>query len=146
MSRAICTRCGADKPDYGLACPACGSRPEGDALSVAWLLSSHNLGEQELDAAADRIRAGEVIRPGARQLERARRAMGQTMVSDPGLSSRQRVLLVLVCLLLTPLPAWVMAVSWMGSRPRAAVQSLALAIPSTVLFTALGLWGMYGGF
>lgn len=70
--------------------------------------------------------------------------MGHTLASDPGLSTRQRVGLLATCLLLTPLPAWVMGLWWIRSRPRAGVQALALAVPTTALFTAIGLWGVFG--
>ncbi|TNE90047.1 MAG: hypothetical protein EP330_09470 [Deltaproteobacteria bacterium] len=127
-------------------CPSCGHRPTGEGLAVAWLLSDHNLDRAGLDKVSARIRAGEHIQPGRAQLDKARRALQSTLTTDPGLTSRERVLLLACCLLLTPLPAWIMAWWWRRVRPRAAVQSLALAVPTTALFTALGLWGLLGGF
>jgi hypothetical protein len=142
---AVCGRCGDTKPDFGVVCPACGHRPSGDGLAVAWLLSSHHLDADALAKVAERIRAGEAIRPGRAQLDRARAALRRTVATDPGLTGVQRLQLLAVCFLLTPLPAWVIAVWWRRTRPRAAVQALALAIPTTTLFTMFGLWRLLGG-
>lgn len=127
-------------------CPSCGHRPSGDGLQVAWLLSEHHLDPKDLEDVAERIQAGDPVRPGRDQLAVARRALRSTLSTDPGLSRAQRVALLMTCLVFTPLPAWVMGWWWFRSRPRAAVQSLALAVPCSVLFFALGCYGFAGGF
>ena len=140
MKRAVCVRCGADRSDYAGTCPGCGHRPEGEGLLVAWLLSSENLGEPELDATRDRIKPGATIRPSARMLDRARRALGSHFATDLGMTTGQRLALLATSLFLTPLVGWVLFAWWWNDRPRTAVQALALSLPATVLFTALVLW------
>lgn len=140
MSRAVCVRCGGDRVDYSQVCPACGHRPAGDGLLVAWLLSDANLGRAALDAAAARIRAGEPIRPTPNMLAKARRALGQDLSSDPGLSVGQRALIASCSLVLTPLVGWTCWWWWREDRPRAALQALAMSLPFTVLFTAIWFW------
>lgn len=140
MPRAICQRCGAERQDFRGICPACGHRPVDDGLLVAWLLSDANLGDAALDAAAARIRDGGSIQPSDRQIAKARRALGRTFATDPGLDLQTRTLLLFTSLLLTPLPAWVCFAWWFSSRPRAAWQSLAVAVPGSVIYFALGMW------
>ena len=48
--------------------------------------------------------------------------------------------LLFTSLLLTPLVGWVLFAWWWDTRPRAAVQSLALSLPVTLLFTGGVLW------
>lgn len=139
-AQAVCGRCGGRKPDYDRICPHCGFRPEGDGLLVAWLLSSHHRDAAELDAIADRIREGELVRPSKRMLAAARRGLGRSWGSDPGMSRRQRLALLATSLLLTPLVGWVLALWWWGSRPRAALQALALSAPASALFFVIGVW------
>ena len=140
MPRAVCQRCGADRGDYRAICPACGHRPFDDGLLVAWLLSDAHLDAGQLDAAAARIREGESIKPSDRQISLARRALGRTFSTDPGLDLGARTLLLATSLILTPLPAWVCFVWWLRDRPRAAWQSLGVAIPGSLLYLSLGLW------
>lgn len=140
MSRAVCVRCGGERPDYTQTCPRCGHRPEGEGLLVAWLLSSENLGDAELDATAERVRAGDAPKPSPRMLDRARRALGSHFATDLGLTTGQRLALLGTSLFLTPLVGWVLFAWWWNSRPRAAVQALALSLPATVLFTVVVLW------
>ena len=135
MKRAVCIRCGGQRTGYDQVCPACGFRPYGDGLLVAWLLSEHHLGSLELDAVAARITKGEKIHPSEQQLGRARRALKRTLTDDPGLSMRDCALLFGAGLLVTPLLGWVLAFWWREERPRAAIQSLALTAPLTLLFT-----------
>jgi hypothetical protein len=140
--RAICVRCGAERPRYDQVCPACGFRAEGEGLLVAWLLSSEHLSEVELDRAKARVASGEVIRPTERMLEQARKATGTHFATDLGLDGRERLGLLLLSLLVTPLPAWVLAAWWWNERPRAARQALALALPASVLSTAAVWWAV----
>jgi hypothetical protein len=137
---AVCVRCGGFRADYRLICPHCGHRPDGEGLLIAWLLSSEHLNDHQLEEAAERVRSGESLRPSERMLERARRALGTHISSDPGLTARQRLGLLVTSLLLTPLVGWVLWFWWRGSRPRAAIQALGLSLPATAIFTALVLW------
>ena len=136
---AVCHRCGELKQAYAMVCARCGYRPVDDGLLVAWLLSDANLASAELEKVGQRIRDGEVIRPSQKQLESARKALGRSFASDPGLSGNQRLQLLAVSFLLTPLPAWVCFVWWFGTRPRAAWQSASIALPASVVFLVLGL-------
>ncbi len=128
-------RCGSLKPSYDDICPACGHRPEGEGLLVAWLLSDMHLHREELQGVSDRIKGGESIRPSERMLDKARKALGLHFSTDPGLTGQQRLALLLCSLVLTPLVGWVVWVWWRRERPRAAVQALGLSLPATVLFT-----------
>ncbi len=136
----ICVKCGADKPRFDGVCATCGHRPADEGLLVAWLLSEANLGVPEREAAARRITAGESIRPSAKMLRKARRALGRDLASDPGLTVGQRVALLSCSLLLTPLVGWTCWFWLRRDRPRAALQSLALSLPPTVLLTAIWLY------
>ena len=138
-------KCGGQRGAFRQVCPACGHRPEGEGLLVAWLLSSENLDSDSLDSVAKRILEGESIRPSGRMLERARRALGSHIASDPGLGARVMLALFAVHLVLTPLVGWVLFAWWRQTRPRAALQALALAVPVTVLFTGVFLWLLIGG-
>lgn len=144
MNRAVCARCGASRTDFREVCPACGYRSEGDGVLVAWLLSSAHFDDKQLDAASARIKSGEPLRPTEAMFDRARKALGEDLSTDAGLSTPQRVGLLVVSLLVTPLPAWVMAIWWWQSRPRAALQALALAVPSSAAFVAAWLWFVLG--
>ena len=144
MNRAVCARCGASRTDFREVCPACGHRPDGEGVLLAWLLSAAHFDEKQLDAAAERIKKGEPLRPTEAMFARARRALGEDLATDLGLSTGQRVALLVASLLLTPLPAWVMAVWWRRERPRAALQALALAVPSSAAFVAFWLWSLFG--
>lgn len=143
MTRAVCVRCGASRTEFRDICPGCGYRPEGEGVLIAWLLSDGNLDEAGLDAVAARVKAGEPPRPTSRMLDRARRALGGDLESDPGLGSTERIGLLVVSMLLTPLPALTMAAWWWRDRPRAAVQALALAIPSAAVFGIAVIWAIY---
>ena len=134
---AVCVRCGQERADWNQICPHCGHRPEGEGLLVAWLLSSESLDDKQLQAVGERIRNGEVIRPSAARLERARIALGQSMASDPGLTVAQRVGMLATSLLATPLVGLTCWLWWRRTRPRAALQSLALSLPATILFTVM---------
>ncbi|MFK7927297.1 MAG: hypothetical protein AB8H79_03865 [Myxococcota bacterium] len=140
MNRAICVRCGASRQSFRGICPGCGHRPVEEGLLVAWLLSTEHVESEALDAVAARIEAGDAIKPSAQQLKKAKRALGRTFQSDPGLSITHRTILLFTSLILTPLPAWFCFAWWLSSRPRAAWQSLAVAIPGSVLYFALGVY------
>ena len=146
MGRAVCLRCGGDRGDYRQVCPACGHRAEGEGLAIAWLISDHHLSEVQLDAAALRIRNGESIRPSARMIQRAKKAIGTHFESDPGLPVIQRLGILATSLLLTPLVGLVCWFWWRESRPRAAAQALWLSLPALFLFFSAWIylrWGIF---
>lgn len=134
--RAICLRCGAAKAAPEGICPACGHRPEGEGLLVAWLLSDAHLPPERLEAAAVRIREGQSVRPSAAMLDKARRALGLHAHADPGLSRRQRLGLLASSLLFTALPGVVLWAWWRQDRPRSARQALWLSLPAGAITTA----------
>lgn len=137
--KSVCARCGGARSGYEQVCPSCGHRPEGDGLLVAWLLSDAHLDPDRLQQVSLQIQQGEEIRPSERQLAKARRALGQVLSSDPGLSTRDWVALAASSLILTPAVPWVCWWWWRRQRPRAALQALATAIPGTAIFTAAPL-------
>ena len=139
MSRAVCARCGTFRKDYREPCAACGLRAEGDGLLVAWLLSDLGLGDAALDDAAARIRRGEPLQPSSRLLAKARAALGGTTEADPGLSSRERFGILFCAVFLTALPGLVFALHSRRTRPRAALQAVALSLPFAAAWT-LFLW------
>ncbi|MFT7517923.1 MAG: hypothetical protein ACI9MC_000047 [Kiritimatiellia bacterium] len=140
MSRAVCVRCGHSRPEYTQICPSCGHRPVDDGLVVAWLLSSGNLSADQLDVAAARVISGEVIRPSDRQIAKARKALGRAFATDPGLGVPMSLLLLATGVVLTPLPAWICFAWWLNSRPRAAWQAFAAAVPVSLIYLSLGLY------
>lgn len=142
---AICVRCGEQRGDFRAVCPSCGHRPEGDGVLVAWLLSSENLDDDKLAATAARIRRGEPIRPSAKMLKRARRALGRQLATDPGLDVRQLGALLVGNLLFSPLLGWTCAFWWYGERPRAALQAGLVSLPVSLLGTGIWLWVAFGG-
>jgi hypothetical protein len=142
MSRALCVKCGGERTRFDQICPACGHRPDGEGLLIAWLLSDHHLDDKQLAQTQARLRKGESIRPSAKMLDKARRALGQHFTTDEGLDTRQRLGLLATSLLLTPLVGWVLFVWWWSSKPRAAWQALALSLPATVIFTGGVLWAL----
>lgn len=135
--RAACVRCGAVRNGLTTVCPACGNVPQGEALALAWLLSSHHLTAAEVDAAGERIRGGGAVRPDPRALDRARRALGRHAATDPGLSVAATVGLFALSLLVTPLPALGAAWTWWEPRPLAARTALAVSVPALVLLWVL---------
>lgn len=135
--KVVCGRCGGSRETIQAVCPRCGHGAQGEGLLVAWLLSTENLTDEQLDAVAERIKGGQPLRPSPAQLQKARAALGLAFSSDPGLSVPERLSLLAGSLLLTPLPGWVAWWWWRESRPRASWQALALTAPATVLFTVL---------
>jgi len=142
VSRALCVKCGGERTRFDQICPACGHRPDGEGLLVAWLLSDNHLTDKQLAQTQARLRKGESIRPSAKMLDKARRALGQHFTTDEGLDNRQRMGLLATSLFLTPLVGWVLFAWWWESKPRAALQALALSLPATVLFTGGVLWAL----
>ena len=111
---------------------------------VAWLLCDEHLGPEQLEQARSRLQKGEPVRPTERQLERARLALGLHLQTDPGMSLRDRVLLLSGALLFTAMPAWVLWWWWRRERPRAALQALGVALPATALWTTGVMWVWLG--
>lgn len=132
------------KRDYAMVCTRCGHRPVDDGLLVAWLLGTPHLSEEQLVSVSQRIKDGETIRPSTKQLNRARKALGKSFGSDPGLTGNQRLQLIALSFVLTPLPGWVCFFWWLNTRPRSAWQALSIAAPASLIFIALGLASFYG--
>jgi len=143
---AVCVRCGQGRSQWDQICPHCGHRALGEGLLVAWLLSTESLTEAQLAKVSERIQGGETIRPKPAQLARAREALGRAYTSDPGLTVRQRIGLLALSLAATPLVGLTCWFWWRETRPRASIQSLALSLPATVLFTLFwpAMW-LYNG-
>ena len=113
-------------------------------MLVAWLLSSENLSEDELALVQTRIRSGEWVRPSARMLDRARRALGTHVSTDPGLTTRERLALIATVVVATPLVGWVLGAWWWRGRPRTARQALLITVPATLFFTVAAWWAGSG--
>lgn len=143
--KAVCVRCGAEKPEFLAVCPSCGHRPEGDGVLVAWLLSTEHLDAARLEATAARIRRGEPIRPSAKMLRKARRALGRQIATDPGLGVRELLGLLAGNVLFSPLVGWTCAAWWYAERPRGALQAVLVSVPVSVLGTGIWLWVALGG-
>ena len=90
-AEAVCFRCGALRMLYSEVCPGCGFEPRDEGLLVAWLLSSNYLDPVELQEVAQRVCRGEEPSPGKVALQQARRALGATLQTDPGLPLAQLV-------------------------------------------------------
>ena len=135
VGRAICVHCGFERTRVESACPACGHRPYGEGLVVAWLLSSEHLDDDELDEVQTRVRHGEPVHPSRRLLMAARRGLGMHLSTDPGLTWSEGAGILAANVLLTPLGGWVLALWWAGARPRAALQAAALSLPVTAFAT-----------
>ncbi len=138
---AACARCGVVRVGFANLCPSCGTVVDADGRLVAWLLSGHNLDAAGVIAVGLRIRAGEAVVPTERSLDKARRALGRHLATDPGLSRWEGVAILFTSLLLTMLPGVVAAWWWRDTRPRAARMALALAVPSGFLVAVL--WGVF---
>ena len=126
---AVCVDCGVLRAERTQACPGCGAVALGEARLLAWLLSSENLPNDQLDAAAERIQRGEDLQPSKDALLRARHTLGWTLKGDPGLSVRAGLGLLAMSLLLTPLPGLVLGAAWRMQHPRRSIQAFALTIP-----------------
>jgi hypothetical protein len=134
MIEAVCLRCGAEKSDFDVVCGACGHRPEGEGLLVAWLLSRHHLSAEQLTRASLRIRQGEALRPSDAQLDKARKSLGRDASSDRGLDGLQRGGLLATSFLLTPLVGLTLWWWWRDDRPRSSFQAFWLSAPVSVLY------------
>lgn len=137
--KAVCVRCGMEKDHYAHVCPACGNRPDGDGMLVAWLASTEHVDAAVLPKIAAQIQAGHPFRPSSSKLREAQRALGRVISTDAGLTVAQRLGILLCSLVFTPLVGWTCFFWWRTERPRAAWQALGLSLPFTVLFT--GIWG-----
>ena len=137
--RAICARCAAEREDWRAICPACGHRPVGEGLLVAWLLSDSNLDTAALAEAAGRIRSGQGVRPSQDMLDRARKALGASFSSDPGLGRWGILGLTALGLVATPLPGLVLWAWWLRSRPRSAWQALVASVPGAIFGFMVGI-------
>ncbi len=151
--RAVCVRCGEIKPRAMGPCPACTYLPDGDDRPLSYLLSSHHLSDEELERAAERIRAGESVSPPPSLVEVARvvsvrrsaarveltatQAEGDDNPRDRGLNREEKFLLVLGDILFTPL---IGVAAWWGlrvERPVASRQALLITAPVAALLTAV---------
>jgi hypothetical protein len=79
--KAICQACGVVKGGPFVPCRTCGHVPVGDERPLAWLLSDHHLGVEEIEQAARRIRSGEMLEPPRELLRKALKQMRAAMPS-----------------------------------------------------------------
>ena len=142
--RCVCVRCGRLKVGLRTRCPACGAAVLENDLELAWLLSGLHLSAEELEAVSQRVISGAPIRPTEAMRRKARAALGRTFKEDRGLPSKVLVLLSATGLVLTPLPAWLLAFWWRKTRPRSALQALFVAACCTLLYLWAVLWVVLG--
>lgn len=86
--KAVCQRCGSDKPGPLVPCRSCTHVPVGEERTIAWLLSDHHLSPAELEVAAQRIRKGERLAPPEDLLDKARQGLREAI---PGRRRKPRV-------------------------------------------------------
>ena len=138
---AACHRCGGQKDGPFVPCKSCGFIPQGNDRPTAWLFSMHNLNEDELKEAAQRVQNGELPDPGKALQAAARKHMGAAPLPDGATQPFSNGLLAgiaLANLVLTPLAGFAV---WMGlkqSRPVAAGQALRITLP--IAFALGALW------
>ena len=152
-ARGVCLRCGSFKDRAMGSCPACGHRPEGDERLHAWLVSRHHLSDDEMAAAAERIGAGEELRPPPELLDLAERNLypagravprpsapedPDPLFIDQPLDGETQVLLGLGNVALSPLLGFVTWWSLRDRRPRAAAQALTITAPTALI--SLTIW------
>lgn len=77
-----------------------------------------------------------MIRPSRRMLKVAQRALGQSWMSDGGLTLPEKMMVLVFGFLCTPLPGLLWGFWWRGRRPRSAAQSVLLSLPAALCFTA----------
>ena len=131
MIRALCLLCGARKETVEATCGECGHAFREDESELAHLFSSAHLSQEELEAASARMASGE--RPLSLTLS-------VSMSRDPGASRRELWVLLLACLLLTPLYGLVVAWGWRNSRPRACRHALVVALSTGTAL--MSLWAV----
>jgi hypothetical protein len=133
LNKAICHRCGAEKPSALDPCPDCAFAPQGEDRAVALLFSDAWLNEAERAEAAARVRAGERPQPSAAQ----RRAVLGLKGPADALSRGETLRLALGCLLFSPLVAFAAALGWHTDRPAAAALALRVGLWSAAAEAAL---------
>ena len=104
--RAACHRCGGDKEGPFVPCKSCGFVPQGEERPTAWLFSLHNLSEEDLSLAVERVRQGERPDPGRALRASAKKEMGAIPVTESNqvpLPTPHLVGIAAANLLLTPL-------------------------------------------
>lgn len=148
--RAICVRCGGDKPRAMAPCPTCEHLPAGEERALSYLLSSHHLDDDELDGAAARVRAGERPTPPGDLMDVARAVLTASrpggvdeLPHDPGMEPDEKLFVLVTSLLLTPLMALAAWYGWREQRPRAAKEALNVFWPVGALSLALWLGVMF---
>ena len=132
MVPAVCHRCGGSKKAPLVPCKSCGFTPTGSERPLAWLFSEHHLEPDELEEAADRIRAGERPDPSRALQAQARAGMGAAPLTETRgvpLPPGSLLLLGIGNLLLTPLAGYAVWFGLREERPVAARQALAVTIP-----------------
>ena len=116
--------------------------PQGEERPTAWLFSLHNLSEEDLSLAVERVRQGERPDPGRALRASAKKEMGAIPVTESNqvpLPTPHLVGIAAANLLLTPLAGFAF---WMGlreDRPIAAAQALRITLPITFALGALWL-------
>ena len=131
MIRALCLLCGARKETVESTCGECGHAFREDESDLAHLFSSAHLSQEELEAASARMASGERPQPLSRP---------ESVNRDPGASRRELGVLLLACLLLTPLYGLVVAWGWRDSRPRACRHALVVALSTGGVL--MSLWAV----
>ena len=81
MMKAVCQACGVGKTGPFVPCRTCGHVPVADERPMAWLLSDHHLSLEEMEEAARRLRAGEILDPGPELVRVAVQEMRRAMPS-----------------------------------------------------------------
>ncbi len=144
--RAVCVRCGGDKPRAMASCPSCGYLPAGEERALSYLLSSHHLDDEDLDRTAARIRDGERPTPPGELMDVARAvltasspASDDELPHDPGLAKDERIFVWLGSIALSPMMALAAWWGWRERRPRAAAEALRVFWPVTAVSVAIWL-------
>ena len=79
--KAVCQACGVSKTGPFVPCRTCGHVPVAEERPMAWLLSDHHLSLEEMEEAARRLRAGEILEPAPELLRVAVQEMRDAMPS-----------------------------------------------------------------